>query len=332
MDRLLRLVDDLPGWAGRSLRLLFHTVREAIDDRVPGLAAEIAFFVLLSLPALALTLLAGVGLVGDLVGADWQADLAQQIREGTSLVLQPSSQTVIDDVLTATVEEGSAGIVGFGLVFAIFSASRAFRVIVETVTIAYDLEETRPRWQQRLWGLALTISGLLVGLVVAPLVIAGPRFGATLSLLLGVVPGLAGTWSIAYWPTAAVLLTLMVTALFHVAAPWHTPLRQDLPGALVAVGLWLVGSVGLRAYARFVIETDAAYGPLAGPLVVLLWLYVTAFALLLGAEFNAELHRSRQTNGDDLREPDPGDVGARRQTATNHPRGADDLRNPISGT
>lgn len=294
MDRLLRRCDDLPAWVRGPVLLVVQTVREAIDDRVPGLAAEIAFFVLLSLPALALTLLAGVGLAGDLVGADWQAQLAQQIREGTSLVLQPSSQDVVDEVLTATVEEGSAGIVGIGLVFAIFSASRAFRVLVETVTIAYDLEETRPRWQQRLWGLGLTIAGLFVGLVVAPLVIIGPRFGATLSRLLGGVPGLAATWSLAYWPTAIVVLTLLVTALFHVAAPWQTPWRKDVPGALTAVGLWLLGSVGLRGYARFVIETDAAYGPLAGPLVVLLWLYVTAFSLLLGAEFNAELHRHRR--------------------------------------
>ena len=283
----------------RPARLVVATVRDARRDRVPGLAAEIAFFVLLSLPALVLVVLSGVGVLGRAFDTTWQLDLAQQVREAASLLFQSSTREVVDELLAATVEEGGAGVLGLGLLFALVSASRALGVVVEMITIAYDLEETRPRWQQRVWGLVLTVAALVLGVVVAPLVIAGPRFGATLSRLLGDAPGLAGAWSLAYWPTALVLVTLLVTLLLHFAAPWNTPVRRDVPGAALAVVLWLLGSVGLRAYVRFTIESDAAYGPIAGPLAVLLWLYVTAFALLLGAEFNAELARGRATSAHD---------------------------------
>lgn len=283
----------VPSVLREPFRVVVATVREAIEDRVPGLAAEIAFFVLLSLPALVLSVLAGVGTAGRLFDATWQVELAGQIRQGAALILTGSSIDVVDDLLRATIEDGRAGVFGFGLLLALVSASRALGVVVETITIAYHLEETRPRWQQRVWGLVLTVAALVIGLVVAPAVIVGPRFGATLSTLLGGVPGLAGVWSLLYWPVAVVVVTLLVAGLFHFAAPWSTPYLQDLPGAALAVVLWLLGSVGLRAYATYAITSDVAYAPIAGPLVVLLWLYVTAFALLLGAEFNAEIFRRR---------------------------------------
>lgn len=298
LDAVNRLLEQahqrLPRPLQQPVALAVRTVRDALDDRVVGLAAEIAFFVLLSLPGLALALLAGLGSVARAFDATWHIDLAQQLREAASLVLQTSGTRVVDALLTATVEEGTAGILGFGFLLAFLSASRALRVVVEMVTIAYDLEQNRPGWQHRLWGAGLTLVGLVAGIVVAPLVLVGPDFGATLSGLLGGVPGLAGTWSVAYWPTAAVVVTLMVTTLFHYAAPWETPFRNDLPGAALAVALWLVGSVGLRTYATVAIADNPAYGPIAGPLGVLLWLYVTAFALLLGAEFNAELEKVRR--------------------------------------
>ena len=130
-------------------------------------------------------------------------------------------------------------------------------------------------------------SGL--GDLVGPLLVAGPDGGATASRLLGGVPGLAEVWAVAYWPGAAVLLTLMIAVLYHVAAPWRTPFHRDLPGAVLAMVLWLLGTVGLRVYVGQAI--GESYGFIATPLIILLWLYVSAFAVLLGAELNAEIEK-----------------------------------------
>lgn len=96
-------------------------------------------------------------------------------------------------------------------------------------------------------------------------------------------------WQLLYWPTLGVIATLLVATLYHLWAPWSTPWGRDTPGALVAMVVWLADSLALSSYTSVTIEADVAYQQIAAPLVVLLWMYVIGFALLLGAEFNAEI-------------------------------------------
>lgn len=276
------------------MELAIRTVDDSIHDRVPGLAAEIAFFALLSLPPLLLTILAGIGEVGDLFGQTWRAEVQQTILDSAGVLLtQDGVETLEEGLLATLVDESRRSIIGVGLLITILSASRAFRVISSALTIAYDLEATRPAWKHRLWGIGLTVAGLLSAMVVGPLLIAGPEGGATISRVIGGVPGLPELWRAAYWPGAASLLTLMLAVLYHVAAPWRTPFRRDLPGALLAMVLWLLGTVGLRVYVGQTI--DESYGFIATPLIILLWLYVSGFTVLLGAELNAEIEKKWPT-------------------------------------
>jgi membrane protein len=282
-----RLTDRTPRRLQPAVELVTRTVEGVFRDRVPGLAAEIAFFTMLSLPALLLTGLASVGFVGDLLGRQWRTAFADEIISGVGFLLSAEGQEVFAELVQALVTESRGGIIGFGFLLAVFLASRAFRVVTTALVIAYDLRATRAPWKDRLWGLVITLGGLVAAMVIGPVLIAGPEGGRALSELLGGVPGLPEVWAVLYWPITGLVLTLLIALLYDVAAPWSTPYWRDLPGALLAMLLWLAGSAGLRVYVGQAI--DATYGFIATPLVILLWLWVSAIVLLMGAELNAAI-------------------------------------------
>jgi membrane protein len=270
--------------------LLVRTVLDTLDDRVPGLAAEIAFFLLLSLPPL---LLLGLGTVGYVGQADpgFADQATEQLLGLAGAVLSAETIATLRPVVETLLSEGRADIASLGVLLTIYSASRALRVVVVALTIAYNLEEGRPRWKQRLLGVGLTVVGVVLGILAVPLLVLGPSLGGVIGDALGLNPLMERLWHVAYWPVAAVIATGLVTSLYHFAAPWSTRWRRDLPGAVLAMVVWLLGSAGLRIYVTNSTIDDAVFAPFAGPLVLLLWTYVSAFAVLLGAELNAEIEK-----------------------------------------
>ena len=280
-----------PPWLRRPVALVVRTVDAAMADRLPGLAAEIAFWVLLSLPALLVTAIAAVSVAGDLNNQDWQAQAIDRTIEVSRVALTDRTiEGVVRPVLEQLFTDGGVGIISFAFLTAIWTASRAVKVILSTTAIVYRRAERRRGWQDRLLGFGVTIGALLVGMVIAPLLIAGPNFGTQLDEWtdqdLGV---LVGIWEAAYWPTVIVVATLALAALYHLGVPGRTPWKRDLPGAIVATAVWLAGSGALRLYGAWIAGGESPYGPLAGPIVVLFWMWLTGFAVLLGAEINAQL-------------------------------------------
>lgn len=221
--------------------------------------------------------------------------------------------TLLDAAQRETRSPASA-LLSLGFVLTVLSASRALRVTTVAITIAYDLEDDRPGWQSFLYGVGFTVAALVVVVVAGPLIVAGPEVGAFLVDRFGAPATVASVWRVAYWPAAAVVATLLLSVLYHVAAPWSTPWRRDVPGAVLAMVITLLGSVGLRVYAGRAID-GALLGSLAAPIVVLLWLYVLSFAVLLGAELNAELERYRPTGEVGPDEPAGGTGGRARGSA-----------------
>lgn len=142
------------------------------------------------------------------------------------------------------------------------------RVLIEAMNIAYGVEEWRSPWRRRL-GHAID-DGFGLGGILGPL------------------------WRVLYWPITISLSISMLTTLYHIAPNWRTPWRRDLPGAVLAGALWVTAAFGLRAYVDLAIS-ETTLGPLAAPVVMLLWLYVTALSVLLGAELNAEIDKAWPT-------------------------------------
>jgi membrane protein len=277
--------------------LAVRTVDGAIRDRIPGLAAELAFWVLLSAPAILLTAIAIVSLVAS-DGSGWQMQLIDRIVEVASVALTPQAiESALRPLLVNLIEGTTLSVVSVAFLASVWVASRAVKVVLVTVALTYGAEGPGG-FAQRILGFVLTILGLIVALVLTPLLVAGPNIGEQL-VELGVGEGgvVAQAWRLLYWPVAALIATVAIASLYHVGAPWNTRWVRDLPGAVLATAGWLAGSAGLRLYGTWILGSDGIYGPLAGPIVGLLWVWLTGFAVLFGAELNAQIERMWPTRG-----------------------------------
>ncbi len=294
-----RLRARLPPRIRAVADLAVATVKDAGEDRITGLASEIAFWVVLSLPAVALAIVSLAGLLDPLMGADARLQLIERIEEIAGQVFRPETvDNVIAEMLNSLLIEGSPPVFSIAFAIAVFTVSRILRVLVLAVTIAYDLDEERPTWMARVLGLIFAVVGLVIGVVVVPVVVGGPQLGYILERRWGLeaLP-LGEIWTVAYWPVAVVGLTLVVAALFHWATPRRTPFHRDLPGALLATASGLVISAGLRLYTGTAFGGGGVYAPLAAPLAILVWVWLMAIVLLFGAELNAEIEKAHPSNG-----------------------------------
>jgi membrane protein len=264
--------------------LLKDTFRSCMEYRVTGLAAEAAFFVLFSLPPLLLGLVGALGYLDSVIGAHTIDHIRQNILTASGTVLSDKGvnqlvRPLVNDVFRA----GRPDVISLGFVIALWSGSRAVNVFVDTITIMYGLEGHRGVVRTRLLSFGLYLIALVVGAIVLPLMVAGP--GAVISLL----PQIAGAVRVLYWPVVIVLSVVFLTTLYHVSVPVRSPWSEDIPGALVALLIWVLGSFILRIYLVHAIEGPTIYGSLAAPVAVLLWLCVSAFAVLVGAAVNAAI-------------------------------------------
>jgi membrane protein len=273
---------------GRAAALPRRAAASAWRHRVLGLAAETGFWTLLSMPPLLLCLLGLVGYLTTPLDPGLVPAVEQQVLDVAARVVTEDAVTtlirpVVHDVLTV----GRADVASFGFLLALLSGSTAISSYVNALAIAYGQRSHRGAVHSRLLALGLYLAALVVGAVFLPLLVAGPR------VLLRIVPGGAHdlvqtSLAVAYWPGIAALSVLLLTTMYHLAVPTRTRWRAHLPGAMVAMSLWLVGSIALRAYLAFAFRTVSVYGPVATPMAALLFFYLSSLAVLLGAEINAQ--------------------------------------------
>ncbi|MER5596519.1 YihY/virulence factor BrkB family protein [Streptomyces sp. NPDC002265] len=266
--------------------LLKDTVNSCIEYRILGLAAEAAFFSLLSVPPLLLSLIGLLGYVDDWTGTDSISSLESNLLEASRTVLSDRgvreiAQPILDDVMKG----GRPDVISIGFLFALWSGSRAVNVFVDTITVMYGLDGVRGIVKTRLMAFLLFIVALLIGSVALPLMVAGP------DAVVRVVPWSATVVQVLYWPVVIVLSVAFLTTLYHVSVPVRSPWIEDVPGALVALAMWVLGSFLLRIYLQHTIEGATIYGSLAAAVAVLLWIGVSAFAVLVGAAVNAAIDR-----------------------------------------
>jgi membrane protein len=198
---------------------------------------------------------------------------ADQVRE----VIKPTLRQVF--------EGGRFDIISIGFVLALWSGSRALNVFIDTISIMYGLGGRRGIVRARALSFTLYVGVVVVGSVVIPLVLVGP------SLLGRLLPDQVGFLNSLYWPVASVLSVLSLTTLYHISVPVRTPWRRDLPGALLTLVIWFFGSYVVRSIISISVGGTSIYGPLTAPIVLLIWLYVLAIAVLIGAALNAAVER-----------------------------------------
>jgi membrane protein len=260
--------------------------KEFLADDCLGLAQEIAFSSLLAFfPSVVLV----IGLLG-LLGEGAYDSLLH--------LLGPVSPKAVVDAINLAKESsadngaGSAIALTIGVIGALWAASGATSSVIKAVNRAFDLEETRPFWKVRLLALALVVlAGLVTASVFVMIVFGGP-LGDAVAKRADLSGAFTVVWNVLRWPIAFVGI-LLFFAIVYWLGPNRTPRSWKwlTPGSALGAVLWLALSGLFALYTSFSSSYDRTYGSLAGAIILLLWLYYSAVALLLGAELNAELER-----------------------------------------
>ena len=268
-------------------RLVVSTVGTCYRNRVTGLAAEAAFFALLSLPPLIFALVGSIGYVFESFSDARTAEVRAAVVEASSRVLtEDTVRTIIEPTLNDVFRGGRYDVISIGFVLALWSGSRALNVFVDTITIMYGLGGHRGIVKTRILSFVLYVLGLVTGVVTIPLVVAGP------TLVQRVVPARFEFVNELYWPAVVVLSICFLATLYHASVPVRTSWRYNLPGATLTLAMWVLGSFVLRwVLTTTAGESTSIYGPLAAPIAVLLWLYLLSIAVLIGAAVNAAFDR-----------------------------------------
>jgi membrane protein len=262
------------------------------EDRVSGLAAEIAFFGILGLFPTLLATAAALGSLEALVGADVARQARDSVVDASARVLTDEADQTVEAV-RSLFDEQRPGLLTFGILVTVYAMSRGFAGVIRALDVAYDVEERRTWLSVRATAVALSVGSVVVAAATLLVLILGPLLGGGRDIadLVGLGDAFAATWDALRGPFAFGMLLAWAATVFHVAPNHTTPWRWDLPGALFATVAWLAASVGFRFYLEVAAEGNQVFGVLGGALTVLFWLYLLAIGLLVGAELNAVLQR-----------------------------------------
>lgn len=266
------------GWKDIALRVK----DEVASDHVGLIAAGVAFYALLAIFPAITALMALAGLALD------PPEVVAQLESMAGVLPQEAAQIVLDQaVAVAGSEEAGLGIAFvIGLLLALYSASKGMGSLIEGLNVAYDEEEERGFITLILWTLGLTlflIVGLLLGLMAT---LAMP---AVLNLIA--LPGwLETVLGLSRWVILALMTIFGLAAIYRYgpsrdAAEW----RWLSPGAILACVIWMIASIGFSFYVSNFASYNESFGSMAGVIILLMWLWISAYIILLGAEFNAEI-------------------------------------------
>ena len=272
-------------WA-EWLDVFKRTGKRFLADDCMGLSQQVAFSALLAFLPTVILLIGLLGLFG--------AGAFNSLEHFIGSVAPHGVISMIDFAKKGAAQNKSASAIAFvfGVIVALWAASGAMGAIVKAVNRAYDRLETRPFWKVRLISLVLVVA---TGLVLAGtflLIIFGGSLGDAIARRTPLGGGFKVFWNVARWPVAFIAVLLFFALVYYLAPNKEQRSWKWLtPGSLVGSLLWLVLSGLFTLYTSFSGSYDRTYGALAGGIVLLLWLNYSAWAILFGAELNAELDR-----------------------------------------
>jgi membrane protein len=265
--------------------LCARTLRETMEDDCLNLAAQLAYYFFLALFPAMLFLIA---LASFFPLSDLSAQLTGSLRHfAPSDVVQ-----LLDEQLRRISDSDSGGILTLGFLGALWSSSAALVGIISSLNRAYDIDEGRPWWKVRLIAIGLTLALAVFLLLSFTLVVAGPDIAERVANGFGLGPAFEWSWKILQWPVAFFLVCTALGLVYYFAPDAIQDWVWITPGAVVGTLLWLAISLGFRLYVVHFTNYNATYGAIGGVIVLLLWFYVSALAILVGAELNAEIEHA----------------------------------------
>jgi len=286
--------------------LLKRTVKETQADNGLGLAAQLAYYFFLALFPTLLFLIALAGLFAS-------PDLVTRLVDMMSGAVPPDVISIIREQLISLASGDQGGIMTFGVLAALWSSSAAMVALIDSLNRAYDVEDARPWWKQRLTAILLTIGVAAFILASFALVIAGPQMADAIAGRFGLGGAFEWGWKILQWPLVFALVATAFGLVYYFAPDVDQDFVFLTPGSVVATVLWLVGSLAFRFYVVNFGSYNETYGAIGGVMVLLLWLYLSGLVVIVGAEMNAEIEHASE-HGKDPGEKQPGQrktIGAR---------------------
>jgi len=262
---------------------LKHVGAEISEDEVPGHAAKLAYYSFMAMPPALMALFGLAGLVGSERFAAW-------LQEQSALALPAAvTENIIGPFIEQVVLQKAPGPFSIGLILAVWGGSSIFLGLMETLNHAYDTQETRSFVKKRAIALVIMIGSLLLFLVAAGSLLAGPAIVAA----VGIGPAGELAWTILQWPLA---FSFMVCAFW--CAYYFLPDRDQsgctgvlLRSAALAAALWVLATAAFRIYIANFGTYSETYGFLGAFIILLLWLYVTGLVVLAGGELASEMEK-----------------------------------------
>lgn len=256
--------------------------QEIKEDRATGLAAEQAYYYMLSLFPLLILLLSILPYL--------QIE-PQKAIEFINNFLPSESTEVLEENIVTIVSERNGGLLTVGILGTIWSASNGMNAFIHAMNIAFDVEETRNFIKARIISIVLTLVLIFAFIVVLVL----PVFGSTIINMIEYVVPLSESFesliNLLRWVVALAVLVIVLTTLYRFAPNKQYPFKQVIPGAVSATIIWLAISLGFSFYVSNFGNYSATYGSLGGVIILMLWLYLTGLTLVIGGEINALFHK-----------------------------------------
>ncbi len=265
-----------------------RTVREFQADNLTDWAAALTYYAVLSIFPGMLVLVSLLGLFGDSTVKTLTDDLTSEAPGAIRQILTNAIQGLQQ-------AQGAAGVLSIvGLAAALWSASNYVAAFMRASNAIYDVPEGRPLWKTLPIRIGVTVAVTLLLAVSVLIVVLTGTLAEQVGSFLGLGSTLVTVWDIAKWPVL-VLIVSQILALLYWASPnaKQAGVRWVSPGGILAIVLWLIASAGFAFYVANFASYNKTYGTLGGVIVFLVWLWITNIAILLGAEFDAELHRAR---------------------------------------
>ena len=276
------------GWWGALKR----TVKEFQADNLTDWAAALTYYGVLAIFPALIVLVSVLGLVG--------SSATQPLLDNLSTVAPgPAKQIFTDAIKNLQGSQGAAGVLFVvGLLGALWSASGYVAAFMRASNSIYDMPEGRPIWKTLPVRVGLTLVLLLLLAISTIAVVLTGGLADKVGNLIGLGSTAVTVWNIAKWPVLLLVVSFMFALLYWAAPNVKQPgFRWVSPGGLVAVVGWLIASGAFAFYVASFGSYNKTYGSLGGVVVFLVWLWISNIAVLLGAEFNAELERGRAIEG-----------------------------------
>jgi membrane protein len=244
-------------------------------------AAALAYYILFALFPFLIFLIALLGFLNIPQFFDWLRTQAQNL-------LPQQAMDQVNQVINQ-LQDQRPGLLSFGIIAALWSASAGIRGVMNAMNVAYDVEEGRPAWKLYPLSILYTIGVAIIIILGVGLMVFGEGAANWLANQIGLGPLFVTLWNWVRWPIAVLLLMLAVATVYYVAPDVEQDFRFITPGSILAVIVWIAASLGFAFYVQNFADYSATYGSLGAIIILLFYFFISSAVLLFGAEVNATI-------------------------------------------